>query len=305
MKMVKGELLSSVAALVSTVGILWVAATQSSTGMLNTLVTRLGLVVVVTTAALAVGLKLLQGKEGKPKAKQQVILIGALMVAALACLGSLLASLPEAPTSDPNELAIYYKEQILRLRGDIEARDTTDADLRKRALQLADLIGKIDESQLEPARKIIQHEYRGWAFLMGVSSFGERPPEYITAASRIDYATKAVAEFDLALNLMAEITRDYRAGEPAAIPIYEWMTGPSEDLNRIRYLKAIALAVIARAGGGTSQAAIAELSAIEPTYLASYPAENNPDLAWALGHEWDGGFKFSNGGDHLPVRPVR
>jgi hypothetical protein len=186
-------------------------------------------------------------------------------------------------TPDPNERVLDYKARILSLRGDIEAKGrTTGMNFRLQALQLADLMGKIDEDQLRPAIKIIKHEYRGWAFLMGVSTFAETPPEYISAASRIDHATKAVAEFDLALDGMTDITRDYNAGVPAAIPIYEWMTGPSEDLNRTHYLKAIALAIIARAGGGTSQAAIAELSAIEPTYLVAFPATSNPDLAWAL-----------------------
>lgn len=186
-------------------------------------------------------------------------------------------------TPDPNERVLDYKAKILSLRGDIEAKSrTTGTNLRLRALQLADLIGMIDEGQLRPATKIIQHEYRGWAFLMGVSTFAETPPEYIPAASRIGYATKAVTEFDLALDRMADITLDYKASAPAAIPIYQWMTGPSEDLNRTHYLKAIALAVIARAGGGTPQAAIAELSAIAPAYLVAFPAKNNPDLAWAL-----------------------
>jgi len=186
------------------------------------------------------------------------------------------------PTPDLNERVLDYKAKILSLRGDIEANGrTTEATLRLRALQLADLIGMIEETQLRPAVKIIQHEYRGWAFLMGVSTFAETPPEYMPAAQRIAYAKKAVTEFDLALDRMADITRDYKANTPAAIPIYEWMTGPSEDLNRTHFLKAIALAVIARAGGGTPQAAIAELSAIEPEYLKSSPVKN-PDLAWAL-----------------------
>jgi hypothetical protein len=200
-------------------------------------------------------------------------------------LANYLSPPPQPNTSDPNERVLFYKAQILSLRGDIEARssNTLDTVLRQRSLQLANLIGEIDESQLKPAIKIIQHEYRGWAFLMGVSTFAETPPEYITAASRIDYATKAVTEFDLTLDRMADITRDYRASVPAAIPIYEWMTGSSDDLNRTHYLKAVALAVIARAGGGTPQAAIDELSAIKSsTYLVTFPAENNPDLAWAL-----------------------
>ncbi len=189
--------------------------------------------------------------------------------------------------ADPNERVLHYKAQILALRGDIEAEEgkgdnAQDTDLRQRGLQLADLIGEIDEGQLTPAIKIIKHEYRGWAFLMGVSTFAEQPPQNITAESRIDYATKAVAEFDLALGLMADITRDFRASVPAAIPIYEWMTGTSEDVNRTHYLKAVALAVIARAGGGLPQAAIAELREIKPAYLMDFPAESNPDLEWAL-----------------------
>jgi hypothetical protein len=186
------------------------------------------------------------------------------------------------------------------LRGNIEGRSAQETILRQRSLQLADLIGEIDESQLSTASKIIQHEYGGWAYLMAVSSYGETPPEYITAASRIDYATKAVAEFDLALALMADIVSDYRAGDPAAFPIYEWMTGRSEDMNRTRYLKAIALAVIARAGGGTPQAVIDELSAITPTYLATNPAESNPDLAWALGREGGGRATGTDGGTDAP-----
>jgi hypothetical protein len=186
------------------------------------------------------------------------------------------------PTPDPNQRVLDYKAKILSLRGDIEAKSrTTGMNLRQQALQLADLIGMLDEGQLRPAVKIIQHEYRGWAFLMGVSTFAETPPEYISAANRIGYATKAIREFDLALDRMADITRD-KASAPAAIPIYLWMTGPSEDLNRTHYLKAVALAVVARAGGGTPQAAIAELSAIKPAYLVTFPAKNNPDLAWAL-----------------------
>lgn len=189
-----------------------------------------------------------------------------------------------APVPEPNDRVLYYKGQILGLRGDIEAKyPTLEVDLRKRGLQLADQIGEIEESQLRPASKIIQHEYRGWAFLMGVSTFAATPPEYIPAAIRIDYAKKAVAELDLALARMADITREAKANVRTAIIIYDWMTGPSEDLNRTHYLKAVALAVIARAGGGSPQAALDELKAIQPTYLMTFSAESNPDLAWALG----------------------
>jgi hypothetical protein len=65
------------------------------------------------------------------------------------------------------------------------------------------------------------------------------------------------------------------------VATYNWMTGPSEDLNRTHYLKAMALAVMARAGGGGVGAVKAELAQIEPQYLLQYPTEINPDLAWA------------------------
>lgn len=200
-----------------------------------------------------------------------------------AVLEERLASSLSPPPPDPNERVLFYKAQILILRGNIEARPgTQDTVFRQRALHLADLIGEIDEDQLKPAIKIIQHEYRGWAYLMGVSTYGKTPPD-ITSAKRSAYATKAIAEFDLALDLMADITREYKAGVPAAISIYDWMTGPSEDLSRTYYLKAIALAVIARAGGVPPQKAIAALDKIEsPTYLVNFPADQNPDLAWAL-----------------------
>ncbi len=187
--------------------------------------------------------------------------------------------------SPGEQRVLEQKAEILSLRGDIEARrnrNLEDPNLRQRALQLADLIGEIDGSSLRPELKIIQHEYRGWAFLMAAATHTDTPPEYIPAGDRIGYATKAVAEFDLALGLMADVTREYEASVRAAIPVYEWINGPSEDLNRTRYLKAVALAVIARAGGGTPKAAIDALSDVTLAYLGKYPPADNPDLAWAL-----------------------
>src|SRR4051794_41012044 len=116
--MSKGELLSIAAALGGTAGIMWVAMTLTSSGMPSTLATRLSLVAVVIAVALAVGLKLLYRK-GK-NLREQVLTIIPLVFFTLASLGGLLALLPKAPTSDPGKLVLYYKAQILSLRGNIE-----------------------------------------------------------------------------------------------------------------------------------------------------------------------------------------
>lgn len=187
------------------------------------------------------------------------------------------------PDSDPNARVLYYKGQILALRGDIEAKNQDlERDLRSRGLQLADLIGDIEEDGLKPAVKIIKHEYGGWALVMGVSTFSDAPPEYLSAESRSRYARRAADEFNQAIHLMKKVADDYADGVPAAIALYEWMTGPSGDWNRTRYLKAIALAVTSRADQSDPRAAIEVLKEIEPLYLAKNPADSNPDLAWAL-----------------------
>ena len=210
-----------------------------------------------------------------------------------------LASTSSPPPPDPNERVLYYKTQIVILRGNIEGFHNTLMDakkntlktdpvlqdniLRQRARELANLIGEIAEDQLRPAIKIIKHEYGGWAYLMAGSSYGEAPPKFLSAEVRIDYATKAVAQFNLALDRMDDIKSKSEAGDPEAIPINKWMTGDSQDVNRTHYLKAIALAVLARAGGGAPQAAIVELNEfVAHDYLNEFPAAANPDLAWAL-----------------------
>jgi len=191
-------------------------------------------------------------------------------------------NIPGPDDVDPNNLVIQYKTQILELRGSIEARNPAlETEQRRRSLQLAGLIGAIDESQLGPASKIIKHEYGGWAFLMNVCTFsGTPPPAGISGESRLRYAKRSVAELDEALNVMDEIRHD--CGKNRAI--CEWMTGRSEDINRTHYLKAIALAVIAQAGGGVPKAVNDELSLVSDTYLTTFPVVNNPDLVWATGN---------------------
>jgi hypothetical protein len=189
----------------------------------------------------------------------------------------------KAAISDTDKAIISYKEELVDIRGDIESRNPEiERDLRDRSLRIAQSLSEIHESRLKLSMRIIKHEYSGWGFLMGVSTYDESRPADILPQSRIDYATKAIAEFDKALDLMADIAYRYsHTSDPESVAIYKWMTSEeSEDLNRTHYLRAIALAVIARAGGGTLKAANDELLSIPFPYLQRYSPNLNPDLLW-------------------------
>jgi hypothetical protein len=83
---------------------------------------------------------------------------------------------------------------------------------------------------------------------------------------------------------MRDIDMRYKAGKGGqeTEKLHEWMTVESADVDRSHYLRAVAFAVIARAGGHHTKAdAVGELESISPTYLLSYPPDNNPDLKWA------------------------
>jgi hypothetical protein len=112
----------------------------------------------------------------------------------------------------PDERVIDYKREIGSLVGDSEAMNPGRWSLvRREGISLASRIGEIGEDQLSPPRRIIQHEYKGWALLQDIKNMSE-------------------------------------TGGEDARPIYEWIAGVSEDIARTHYLRAIALAVIARAG---------------------------------------------------------
>ncbi|MBV8203065.1 MAG: hypothetical protein JOZ15_20815, partial [Acidobacteria bacterium] len=142
----------------------------------------------------------------------------------------------------------------------------------------------VEPEKLRPARKIIQREYRGWALLLVARSFGAEGDELDAAQERIAYAKQAVDEFDAGLNLMGNIMNRYGRGEGGQEMegLYRWLTKESFDIERSKYLKAVAIAVIARAGGHRTRADVrAELAGISPAYLLSYPPDDNPDLKWA------------------------
>jgi hypothetical protein len=95
---------------------------------------------------------------------------------------------------------------------------------------------------------------------------------------------QAVAELDAALEMMDEIEKRGTEGsmDKDTEAVYKWMMGESADLDRTRYLKAVAFAVIARAGGNHTKAdVVVVLDSISPAYRRSYPPDDNPDLRWA------------------------
>jgi nitrogen fixation-related uncharacterized protein len=194
---------------------------------------------------------------------------------------------PRGPKYDqpkPDQIVVGYKAAILALRGDAEARNPGwELEVRSKGLELGNLIDMVDERRLYPARRIIQHEYGGWAFLMVASTFDNVEPLVDKNRNQALYANKAIRDFDAALERMRDVIREFKAGVPGAAATYEWMTGSSEDLNRVHYLKAMALAMLARSGAGDPSTVKAELAKIEPQYLMQYPPEANSSLAWALG----------------------
>jgi hypothetical protein len=205
----------------------------------------------------------------------------------LCCLAVAFPAFHRLPTPlnrDADRLMIDYMLQVESLRGDFEGRNPGwSMHVRLEGLRLASLIGDVNSDALRPARKIIQHEYRGWALLIVARTFGAETEERDAMQYRVEYATQAIVEFDASLAMMRQIELRFREGWREVEELYEWMTGESADINRTHYLKAVALAVIARAGGRYSKADVQrELALISPTYLISYPPDNNPDLKWAL-----------------------
>lgn len=173
-------------------------------------------------------------------------------------------------------------DQILVLRGDFEARNQNPGAARKvrvDGVRLAEAITSIRDSGLNPSRRIIKHEYAGWAMLMAArANQGDAGRQ-----RRVEHAQAAITSFDSALAEMASVKTRHAEGDEYAAKEYEWMTGTSQDLNRTNYLKAIAIAVLAREGvsGYTPAAVHQQLTKVTEDYLEEYPLSNNPELAWA------------------------
>jgi hypothetical protein len=220
-------------------------------------------------------------QEMKQKATRNLAILFAGAFVFLACFAMIsfgsVPPKPNPPKADEGSRVVGYKRDILALRDDAEARaEGWKQSVRDTGIHLAKWIGQVPEGHLTPGQAITKHEYRGFALLMVANTFDAESP------SARDYAASACEEFAMAVRKMQEISRDVTAGKQDLTPVFEWMTGPSEDLNRTHYLQAIALAVIARAGGGTKPAVVNELNLVDREYQSKYPPMNNPDLAWAL-----------------------
>jgi hypothetical protein len=219
--------------------------------------------------------------------RKQLVAMLLAVVVALSCVAmAFLYQRPPAESELTSDQSVTdYMRQILSLRGDFEAKNPGWSwHVRSEGQRLASLIGSFEPDRLRPARKVIQREYKGWALLLVARTFGEEAQERDAKQHRIEYAGQAVEEFDAALSMMNDIEMRYQTGKggPDTVKLYEWMTGESADVSRTHFLKAVALAVIARAGGRyTKEDVLNELAVIPPTYLLSYPPEHNPDLYWA------------------------
>lgn len=176
--------------------------------------------------------------------------------------------------------------KVQLLRGDFEAHNPGwSFVLRDRGLELASLMAAVDPQKLRPGIRIVQREYRGWALLIVARTFGAEAPEDGAQVRRIQYATQALRDLDIGLTLMQGVERSFKTGsaDKDTLALYKWMHGPSDDVERSQYLKAVALAVIAKAGGPYFKADVKrELAALSSAYLAKYPPKDNPDLKWAL-----------------------
>ncbi len=205
--------------------------------------------------------------------------------ASIVCVATLLYGADQ----NANELVTKYKSEVLVLRGNVEherdkkvATPGWESDVRNNAINLANSMGRIDDTQLEKSKLILKYEYGGWAFLMAADTYGAKPQ---TNTQQSEYAMAAINEFDKALDLMRAITDDYQHDKKGAAALYDWIAkAPSWDVNRTHYLKAAAIADVTLAGGARTEADVKdELSKIDAIYFqVEQPAEDHPALAWAL-----------------------
>jgi hypothetical protein len=177
---------------------------------------------------------------------------------------------------------LEYRQDILNLRGTFEARERNPKAAEKvgrEGKRLAELLGGIDDELLDEARKIVKYEYHGWAMAM-VARVYDLDKE---KAKRVEYSDRAIASFRRALELMEDARNGHRRGDAQATQVYEWVTSDSQDLNRTRYLLALALAVNAQAGGeATREQVKAELDQVSDHYLENYPVAAYEPFRWAL-----------------------
>lgn len=161
--------------------------------------------------------------------------------------------------------------------------------VRAEGTRLAASIKGPAERRLLISRQIARHEYRAWALLMVARTYLEPvepgDSEDERRHARLFFASEALSDLDQALARTDEVTRDRDNGDQCATKVYSWMTGQSADLPRTRYLRAVALAAVAQAGGKvTKDEASREVDRLKlefPAYVDTYPIRTNPFLVWA------------------------
>jgi hypothetical protein len=184
---------------------------------------------------------------------------------------SLVASGTAPATPAAKQAVIAYKKEILKLRDAANIKDPGwEGQVRQRGTELAGLMDTVADRQLDVARFILKHEYRGLAFLMVADTYGEKQVRNNVQSA---YAEDAIREFDLTLAKMKQVSEQAKAGSNDAIVVYSWIISDSDDQNRTHYLRAAAVAVAARAGAPhrTRNEALKELQLIEPAYLTTNP----------------------------------
>jgi hypothetical protein len=207
------------------------------------------------------------------------------------------ASTPaQAPVSSSRSsedlLVIEYKRQIMELRGNVEDPQNGGGSWEEgqRGIRLANQILAVPDEHLHPTRAVMQHEYAALALLIVANTFIQPAQSEERRENRIRYASRAIEECGRALDKMKKITEAYEAGSAAgsadAKPMYDWMTRESGDLYRTQFLKALAMAVIAKENGGYQAQDVQEaLSQIPQAFLIDNRLDKEPYLVDVLGKQ--------------------
>lgn len=190
----------------------------------------------------------------------------------------------ERVKTESDTLVMTYQEQIESVRGDFEARHINPGTLervRTNGKRLAELIGGVSDGKLNPSRRISKEEYGGWALLLVARTFPG--PGQEQRRERVHYAKEAISRFNRAIAKMEEVKKAHSEGDRFAAQDYEWMIETEGPWNLTNYLKAMALAVCAEAGGdATPEQVRGQLAQVPEEYKARYPPQNVEELKWAL-----------------------
>src|SRR5437667_11305566 len=155
-------------------------------------------------------------------------------------------------------------QKILVLRGTYEAIKDYGAiaenEVRRNAAPLAEQLTNIADEHLNLSHQIAKYEYAAYAYILAASveTNNEQRKKYAGHALALGKQAKALME--KARDLAARADHE---GQTA----FTWISR-NRDLDRTRYVLAIALAIDARSGGSTSMNEVREgLNAISPGYL--------------------------------------